>query len=111
MRAIVTGGAGFIGSHLVELLFKKGHEVIVLDDLSTGNTANIPIGPKFWRVDISVGGLKDLFEENYYVDWIFHLAGKASIVPSIKNPKAYHDVNVTGTLNILQLARALHAKK
>ena len=110
MRAIVTGGAGFIGSHLAGLLLEKGHKVIVLDDLSSGNRDNIPIGADFREFDISRHGLKDIFAGET-VDWIFHLAGKASIVPSIKNPEIYHNVNVTGTLNVLQLARILRAKK
>lgn len=109
MRAMVTGGAGFIGSHLVKLLLDKGHEVIVLDDLSTGNSDNIPTRINFWKLDISSDNLKNIFTGS--VDWVFHLAGKASIVPSIKNPEAYHRVNVTGTLNVLQLARTLHVKK
>ena len=110
MRAIVTGGAGFIGSHLVELLLKKGHQVLVLDDFSTGNRSNIPIGADFCELNISVCALDRLFARES-ADWVFHLAGKASIVPSIQNPKIYHDVNVTGTLNVLQLARSVHAKK
>lgn len=114
MRAIVTGGAGFIGSHLAGLLLEKGHEVIVLDDLSSGDQENIPPGADFRVFDISDGRLKDALGkdlEEDYVDWVFHLAGKASIVPSIRNPETYHDVNVTGTLKVLQLARILNAKK
>lgn len=109
MRAIVTGGAGFIGSHLAGLLLEKGHQVIILDDLSTGNRGNIPNGAYFWGCDIN-RGIKNILEWEP-VDWVFHLAGKASIVPSIKNPEIYHKTNVTGTLNVLQLARILHAKK
>ncbi len=110
MRVIVTGGAGFIGSHLVKLLLEKDHEVIVLDDLSSGNRENIPLGADFRESDISRGSLKDIFVKET-ADWIFHLAGKASIVSSVKDPKTYHDTNVTGTLNVLQLARTLNAKK
>lgn len=110
MRAIVTGGAGFIGSHLVDLLLEKGHEVIVLDDLSTGNCDNISNRVDFREINISESWLKSVFIEET-VDWVFHLAGKASIVPSILNPETYHHVNVTGTLNVLQLARRLKVKK
>ena len=110
MRAIVTGGAGFIGSHLAELLLEKGHKVIVLDDLSTGNLDNVPAGADFWGLDINDRKLKEIFAK-CSIDWVFHLASKASIVPSIKNPETYHNVNVAGTLNVLQLARTLGVKK
>ncbi len=110
MRTIVIGGAGFIGSHLVELLLEKGHEVVVLDDLSTGRGCHIPTKASFCEASINDRGLKNIFSGGS-IDWIFHLAGKASIVPSIKSSEDYHHVNVTGTFNVLQLARTLHAKK
>ncbi len=109
MRAIVTGGAGFVGSHLASLLLRRGHEVIILDNFSSGNSGNIPFGADLLECDIN-DSLKNMFG-NQTVDWVFHLAGKASIVPSIKNPEIYHHVNVTGTLNILELARDLKAKR
>lgn len=110
MKAILTGGAGFIGSHLADLLLKKGHEVVILDDLSSGNRNNIPLGADFREYDIRGDGLKDTFAKET-ADWIFHLAGKASIVSSVKNPEIYHDVNVSGTLKVLELARMLRIKK
>lgn len=108
-RTAVTGGAGFIGSHLVDRLLDDGHEVMVLDDLSTGRAANIGhLGHNPYltlnRVDISEpGALEGLLEG---VDWVFHLAGMADIVPSIQSPLKYHKANVDGTVALLEEARA-----
>lgn len=111
MRVIVTGGAGFIGSCLAELLVEKGHETIILDDLSTGRLDKFPNSFRaqadFCAVDIRERERLDkLFEKTIKrADCLIHLAATASIVPSIKNPWLYHDVNVTGTVNLLELAR------
>lgn len=103
MKILVTGAAGGIGSHLCELLLSQDHEVTGLDDYSVGK--NTP-PCKVWRLDIS----KDYIpKENF--DWIFHLAAKADIVPSITCPGIYHDTNVTGTLRILEYARQIRAKR
>lgn len=111
MKIIVTGAAGFIGSHLCEKLIKDGHRVLGIDDLSSGSLSNLEglnSNPSFsfigWdiRKPIHVG-------EDF--DWFFHLAGKADIVPSIEDPELYHDVNVTGTVKMLELARKLNAKR
>ena len=91
IKSIVTGGAGFIGSNLVDRLVSDGHFVTVLDNLSTGRYSNISHHKKnkvkFIKIDISKSNkLKKILRGNSYV---FHLAGLADIVPSIKNPKAY----------------------
>lgn len=106
MRAIVTGGAGFIGSNLVDSLIEKGWGVIVLDDLSTGKIENLHSSAKFYRVDIST--MKDLNNprKNVWrlfegVDVVFHLAAKARVQPSIEDPVSFNQVNVNGTLNVL----------
>lgn len=109
MRALVTGGAGFIGSHLVDKLLSEGHEVIVLDDFSTGSRGNLPSNTTnlmVYDIDIS----RDPFDFAG-VDTVFHLAAKADIVPSIKEPIKYHNANVTGTINILELARAANVRR
>ena len=113
MKCLVTGGAGFIGSNLVDKLVEKKNKVIVFDDLSTGNASNLKKVRKkitFIKHDISKG--VDKFERYFRnVDWIFHLAGKADIVPSITNPIQYFNSNVQGTLNILEIARKKNIKK
>lgn len=108
MKVLVTGGAGFIGSHLVELLVNEGHEVSVVDNLNSGRVSNLEgIDHTFHEVDIRVIDEK-LFEG---VDWVFHLAGLADIVPSIEQPKEYYDVNVTGTFKVLECARKANVKR
>lgn len=115
MRVIVTGGAGFIGSHLVELLISQGHEAIVLDDQSTGKLHNLPTEAHYHYADIRNYNLLDRVFERLIkfgpVDCMFHLAARASIVPSIKDPHLYHDVNMNGTFNVLEMARRYEVKK
>ena len=114
MKCIVTGGAGFIGSHLCELLLEKGHQVIALDNLVSGKLKNFEEfedHPNFFfqKADIrDRDGIKPYFKE---VDWVFHLAALADIVPSIERPEEYYDTNVTGTFNVLQAAKENNAKK
>lgn len=114
MYALVTGGAGFIGSHLVELLIDNGHRVTVLDNLSTGRKENLShIKSKRLRLvwqDVSKPkiNIRRYFKD---IDWVFHLAALADIVPSIVNPYAYHQTNVDGTVNVLETARFAHVKK
>ena len=106
MNILVTGGAGFIGSHLVEHLVQMGHEVAVLDNLCTGkkeNLTKVKNKIKFFNEDISKN--KDLTKCFKNLDQVFHLAGLADIVPSIKNPKNYYETNVNGTFRILEAAR------
>lgn len=110
MKCLVTGGAGFIGSHLVDSLIKKGHEVIIFDDLSTGKLSNINKKAKFYNVDIS-GNIRDFAPMLHNVDWVFHLAAWARVPRSIKDPIGTNKVNVTGTVNILQLCRQLMVKR
>lgn len=108
MKTLVTGGAGFIGSHLVERLLQDEHEVVCIDDLSNGRMSNLAQvesnpGLKVHNVDISgPEGLAGYFNG---VDWVFHLAGLAEIVPSIEDPLKYHRVNVNGTVAVLEAAR------
>ncbi len=113
-QVLVTGGAGFIGSHLVEKLASKGHKVFVIDNLSSGNLKNLSkIKKNIFVKKIDISNYKSL--EKFFVNkkfkCIFHLAGKADIVPSIKNPKLYFDTNVKGTFNLLELSRKFGVKK
>ena len=107
MKSLITGGAGFIGSNLVDLLIKK-HKVIVLDNFSTGRKSNLKDHSrknlKIVKIDISKKN-KNLNRHFKGVNYVFHLAGLADIVPSIENPSKYFEANVIGTLNILQASK------
>ena len=112
MRYIVTGGAGFIGSHLVESLIKKDSEVIVIDNLSTGrieNLSHLDNNYRFIEDDISTEGKWTEYFKN--IDCVFHLAALADVVPSIKVPQNYFNSNVRGTFNVLQASRNYNVKK
>ena len=102
MKVLVTGGAGFIGSHLVDRLIADGHEVHVIDDFSTGRTENLHRWA-IWSVPIALHAMKMFLAPRY--DWIFHLAGRADLVPSIDDPSSYFETNVMGTVHILEQAR------
>ena len=114
MEALVTGGAGFIGSHLADLLIETGHKVVVIDNLSNGRLNNINHlldneDFEFYELDITnLDDIKPIFKD---VDWVFHLAGMSDIVPSIESPKKYYDCNVTGTFNVLEASREARVKK
>lgn len=113
-KVVVTGGAGFIGSHLTEELERQGYYVIIIDDLSTGSITNKEPLLKKANVDFIKGCITDLsllrnlFQGVYYV---FHQAAIPSVPRSIENPQASHNVNVTGTLNVLLAARESGVKK
>jgi len=111
-KCLITGGCGFIGSHLAERLIQKKYKVIILDNLSNGNLKNIKKirnKVKFVKCDISkIGSWSKLFKN---VSLVFHLAALADIVPSIQKPNEYFNSNVKGTLNILQLSRKYNVKK
>lgn len=114
MNCIVTGAAGFIGSHLVDSLLADGHSVIGVDDLSTGREKNLGQASshpsfRFVRADIRRIDRSALACDS--ADWFFHLAGRADLVPSIVNPEDYFQVNVEGTFRALQLARELGVRR
>ena len=114
MRALVTGGAGFIGSHICQELLSRGHQVLAVDNLASGRLENFEefVDTKnfeFKKVDIlDRDGLLPLFKG---ADWVFHMAGLADIVPSIEKPELYFDVNVKGTLNVLEAAKNAGVKR
>jgi nucleoside-diphosphate-sugar epimerase len=101
MKCVVVGGAGFIGSNLVDRLIKDGHKVLVLDNLSTGKKENINEKADFVEFDISKNW-DELGITIEKIDVVFHLAAKARVQPSIENPIEFNDVNVVGMLNLLQ---------
>tara|TARA_Y100000590_G_C15740433_1_gene1020085 strand:+ start:1518 stop:2510 length:993 start_codon:yes stop_codon:yes gene_type:complete len=112
--AIVTGGCGFIGSHLADYLIKLNYEVVVIDNLSVGRRENISQlneNSKFTFVDADISNF-DLIEPIFRgADLVFHLAALADIVPSIENPTEYYKSNVNGTFNVLQACRKHKVKK
>ena len=113
MECIVTGGAGFIGSNLCQKLIELGHKVTVIDNLSTGIESNLKkIKEKINFKKLDISKIKDLDQVSFQdVDWVFHLAGIADIVPSIQNPDKYFMSNVLGTLNVLQKSKSVKVKK
>ena len=105
MRFLVTGGAGFIGSHLVEHLVGEGHDVVVLDDFSTGKRENLA---SFRGVEVVEGSVTDpatCARACRGVDYVLHQAALASVPRSLRDPVATHQANATGTLNVLLAAR------
>ncbi|MFC2002736.1 SDR family oxidoreductase [Chloroflexota bacterium] len=113
-KVVVTGGAGFIGSHLAELLANRDYHVIFLDDLSTGKMANVEHFLEKANIEFIQGSIIDLpllqqlFQD---IDYVFHLAAIPSVLRSIENPVVSHNVNVTGTLNVLLAARDNKVRK
>jgi len=108
-KCLVTGGAGFIGSNLVDALIEEGHEVLVIDNLSTGKKEHVNPKAKFFELDLrDLDKIKPVFEG---VDYVFHQAALARVEPSIKNPVLYNDNNVNGTLNTLVASRDAKVKK
>lgn len=107
MKFLVTGGAGFVGSHLVELLLKNGQDVRIIDDFSSGHRSNLKAVES--EAEIIEGSLLDpklLQHSAKGVNGIFHLAAVVSVPVSIERPEFAHEVNLTGTLNVLEVARA-----
>jgi UDP-glucose 4-epimerase len=102
--AIVTGGAGFIGSHVVDALLSDGHAVTVIDDLSSGDAARVAADAKLVQLDIVDAPALYAVVADAKPRAIFHLAAQASVVASVENPGRDCEVNVRGTLNILEAA-------
>tara|TARA_Y100000310_G_C20699363_1_gene828292 strand:- start:3571 stop:4509 length:939 start_codon:yes stop_codon:yes gene_type:complete len=111
MICLVTGGAGFIGGHLVEELLKEGNEVIVIDDFSTGTKDNLPEHEKLTVHEKSITeDLTQLFEGKE-IEVVFHLAANPSVQYSIQHPTESHAINATGTLNLLNYCKNYKVKR
>src|SRR5260370_5420854 len=119
MRILVTGGAGFIGSHLVEKLLACGHQVVILDDFNDfydpqikhANIAGFATDVPVHHVDLRDSeSVRNLFHREK-IDVIAHLAARAGVRPSIQQPRLYYDTNVTGTLHLLEAMRASGAER
>ncbi len=109
MNALVTGGCGFIGSHLVERLLADGHTVTVVDNLSTGGLRNLPCSVRLIQTNIAQWDGEGTNGSGF--DWCFHLAALADIVPSVERPEAYHEANVNGTLSVLRWAQRVGVER
>lgn len=113
-RALITGGAGFIGSHLAELLLEKGYCVTVLDNLCNGRMANLETikrDPQFHFIKADIrrpAELKGIFSQ---IDWVFHLAALPDLIPSIEKPRDYFETNIDGTFNVLEAAHQAGVKR
>jgi UDP-glucose 4-epimerase len=101
MKCLVTGGAGFVGSNLVDELIRRGHEVVIIDNLSTGKKEHLNPAATFYEVDIESPDAAQAFVG---VDVVFHTAAKARVQPSIEDPLSFNKTNVEGTLNMLKMA-------
>ncbi|ANE46084.1 UDP-glucose 4-epimerase [Paenibacillus swuensis] len=110
MKAVVTGGAGFIGSHLAEALLAEGWEVHVADNLTTGRKAYIPQNAVLHAVDITEAGLSEIFG-GIRPDVVYHLAAQADVKRSIDDPAYDAGINIVGTLRVLEAARDCGAVK
>lgn len=114
MKTVVTGGAGFIGSHLVDRLLADGHTVLVLDNFSTGrpeNLAHLARHPRLSLERVDVADAARPVPLLAGADWVFHLAALADIVPSIERPLEYHRANVDGTVAVLEAARVAGVRR
>ena len=112
-KSVVTGGAGFIGSNLTNKLLDMGHKVIVLDNFVSGKRSNLSRHNKknLKIVNIDISKSENLDKYFKKVDYVFHLAALAEIIPSFKNPEKYFNNNVIGTLNVLNAAKKTKIKK
>ena len=113
-KVVVTGGAGFIGSHLVDRLLQDGHNVLVLDNLSSGCMENLSShrsNDRLRVVEVDVAKFENIRDYFEGATWVFHLAALADVVPSIQNPLKYHASNVDGTVSALEAARKAGVKR
>lgn len=110
MNICVTGGAGFIGSHIVDRLIENGYNVLVIDNLSTGSLEFVNPEATFIEMDIRDASLKDIFVE-HKIEYVFHEAAQTLVPASIANPKLDCDVNLNGLINVLEACRHSGVKK
>jgi UDP-glucose 4-epimerase len=114
MKVVVTGGAGFIGSHLVDRLLSDGHSVLALDDFSTGRLENLSHNKNSSDLSVERADVADyegVSRQFRGASWVFHLAALADIVPSVQHPLQYHKANVDGTISVLEAARSAGVKR
>ncbi len=110
MKILVTGGAGFIGSHVVDLFINEGYEAVVVDDLSTGRLSNLNPSAKFYRMDIRDPKLAEVFEAER-PNFVSHHAAQMDVRRSIVEPIFDADVNILGSLNVIECAKRYQVKR
>lgn len=111
MKIVVTGGAGFIGSHLADALIASGHEVLVIDDLSTGRRVNVPAGAAFVELDIRRGEQLRSVLADFKPDVVSHQAAQTSVAVSAREPVRDVEINVVGTIHLLEACAAIGLKR
>ncbi|GGJ00974.1 NAD-dependent epimerase/dehydratase family protein [Paenibacillus hunanensis] len=110
MKILVTGGAGFIGSHIVDELLLQGNEVAIVDNLSTGKSVNLNEQAKFYHIDIVSDQLQDVFTD-FQPEVVFHLAAQVDVNRSLENPILDQQYNIGGCVNLLECCRRSGVKK
>ena len=110
MKTLVTGGAGFIASHLSDRLIELGHDVVIVDDLSKGKVDNLPPQSKFYEMDIRDKALADVFAAER-PEVVFHHAAHADVTRSVRDPEHDASVNVLGSLNLMECCRTHNVRK
>ncbi len=110
MKILVTGGAGFIGSNITDMLINEGHEVIIADNLSTGREKNINPSALFYNVDIRKPELEEIFKR-HKIDAIYHLAAQIDVRKSVTDPVLDGDINILGGINLLMMIKKYEAGK
>ncbi len=110
MKILVTGGAGFIGSHVVDAYLALGHAVVVVDNLSTGSHKNLPKDAKFYQSDITSNDLEEIFRAEK-PDIVNHLAAQIDVRKSVEDPVADANINIIGSLNLLTMCQKYRVKK
>lgn len=111
MKALVTGGAGFIGSHIVDRLLNDGHEVVVLDDFSTGHRSNLAEHRSLTVIEGDISNFETVKKCMSEIDWVFHKAAVASVPKTVNDPVGSSLVNYQGTLYLLEAARSNNVKR
>ena len=114
MKCLITGGAGFVGSHIAERLLGDGHDVVVLDNFASGrreNLATMAANPALVLHEVDIADFAKAAPHFKDVDWVFHIAALADVVPSIEQPMKYHHSNVDGTMATLEASRQAGVKR
>jgi UDP-glucose 4-epimerase len=109
-KVLVTGGAGFIGSHIVDLFIEQGFEVVIIDDLSTGRASNLNPAAKFYQIDIRNPQVREIFEAEK-PDYISHHAAQMDVRRSVTQPLFDADVNILGSINLIECAKDFKVKR